>query len=167
MICRTVVEYCDQAAVISDQLKQYLSIDFKLKPMESNAGFDAYDAGDFIIAPQGSTVNLNDPDAGFRRFVPGTLSRWAGGGKAGEEFVVPGLLDLFNQQTRESDEGKRLELVRQMEQLLIEDNAYIGLYWSLRSWAVFDRVKNFRAHPSIYAHLMHEHLYCDPECRVE
>jgi peptide/nickel transport system substrate-binding protein len=166
---RNCCMYPDIAQILADQLNRSLGWDVTIKTMESAAGFAAYDAGDFQFASQGSSYNLNDPDAAFRRYIPGTLSRWAGGGRpSGEKeryFVAPGIQELFDAQKQEPDLEKRIALVRQAEDILLnEDNAYPAIFWTMRHQIVNHKIQGFNMSPTIYAHLKHEELWCDPAC---
>ena len=162
---RNVLEYPDIVAVLKDQLNKSLGLDITLKLYESSAGYKEYDSGNVQMAVQGSSLSVMDPDAVFGRYNKGTFARWAAGGAQGNNFVVPGLGDLDVAQSKELDSEKRKDLVLQAHEILLnEDNVYPLLYWTMRTYAVSTKIQNFNVHPSIYAHLKHEHIWCDPAC---
>ena len=163
---RNVIEYPDVVAVLKDQLNTFLNLDISLKMYESSAGYKEYDSGNMQMAVQGSSLSVMDPDAVFGRYNKGTFARWAAGGAQGNNFVAPGLADLDLAQSKELDREIRKGLVLQAHEILLnEDNVYPLLYWSMRTYAVSTKIQNFNVHPSIYAHLKHEHIWCDPECK--
>ena len=162
---RNVLEYPDVVAVLKDQLSQSLNLEIDLKLYESSAGYKEYDSGNIQMAVQGSSLSVMDPDAVFGRYNKGTFARWAAGGAQGNNFVAPGLGDLDLEQSKELDREIRKGLVLQAHDILLnEDNVYPLLYWTMRTYAVSTKIQNFNVHPSIYAHLKHEHIWCDPEC---
>ncbi len=162
---RNVLEYPDVVAVLKDQLSQSLNLEIDLKLYESSAGYKEYDSGNMQMAVQGSSLSVMDPDAVFGRYNKGTFARWAAGGAQGNNFVAPGLGDLDLAQSKELDREIRKGLVLQAHEILLnEDNVYPILYWSMRTYAVSTKIQNFNVHPRIYAHLKHEHIWCDPEC---
>ena len=63
---RNCCDYPDVAVLVKQQLESVLDWDITIKVMESGAGFDAYWAGDYQFAVQGS-IFMNDPDAMFAR----------------------------------------------------------------------------------------------------
>ena len=166
---RNCCSYPDIAQIVADQLRRFLGWDVTLRTMESAAGFEAYDAGDYTFMAQGTSFNLADPDAAFRRYVPGTMTRWnAAGARAGEGeryYTADGVQALFDAQKQEPDREKRRTLVLEAAEILLnKDNAYPGIMWEMRHWPVYNNIQGFNVHPSIYAHLKHEEIWCDPAC---
>jgi peptide/nickel transport system substrate-binding protein len=157
LMARQVVEFVDVAQIAADQLKRFLNIDANIRLMESAAGQAAYLSGDYEIAVQGSSIDLIDPDGAFgNRYIEGGLiAIWM-------RFVNPKVQEIFFEQAKELDQVKRKALVRKAEDILLyEDNAYPGLYWSMRTYVVDNRVKNFNPNPIIHAQLKHEHIWLD------
>ena len=166
---RNCCSYPDIAQIVADQLRRFLGWDVTLRTMESAAGFEAYDAGDYTFMAQGTSFNLADPDAAFRRYVPGTMTRWnAAGARAGEGeryYTAEGVQALFDAQKQEPDREKRKTLVLEAAEILLnKDNAYPAIMWEMRHWPVYNKIQGFNVHPSIYAHLKHEEIWCDPAC---
>ena len=154
------IEHCDVAQVVADQLKRFLNIDATTRAMESSASQAAYLAGHYQIAVQGSSHLILDPDGMFQqRYIKsGLIAIWM-------QWVHPRVQELFDEQVTELDREKRRALIQKADNILLhEDNAYLGLYWSMRSSVVDNRIKNFHPHPSINVQLKHEHIWCDPKC---
>ena len=156
------------AAILADQLNRYLGLDVTLRVMEPAAALSAYFAGDVQFTVQESFYNLSDPDAVYRRYTPGLLGVVTTGGETdtSKQFVVAGIQDLFQRQSREQDRSTRAALNRQAEDILLnEDNAYVGIMWTMRGVPIHDKIKGYFVHPSAYGmHLKHEAEWCDPAC---
>ena len=162
---RDAVGYPDIAAIIAAQLRRDLDWDITLKVYESAAGYAQYKVGNFQFNFQGSSYNFEDPDAALGRYaLGGTASRRAAGGDI-EGWVAPGFQEAFAAQAAEQDRDKRIELVLKAHDILLnEDNAYIGVFWSMRHWPINNRIQNINMHPSGYATHKLEHIWCDPKC---
>ena len=129
--------------------------------MEPGAGFDAYWAGDYQFAIQGTTLNNTSPDAVHSGYVRGTRPQWAGGGR-GKFFTVEGVEELFNKQMAEPDREKRKALVIQIEDALYNRgaaNAFI--WWTMRHQPVENRIQNYHFTAE---GMTWEHVWCDPAC---
>jgi len=148
----------DIAALVKDQLERSIPIEVNLVPIDPGAGIQAYIAGDFEIAMEGTAVPLAQPDPILSKiYMPGGLwSNWAG-------WAVPqNFIDLFAQQSKELDESTRAGLVRQMEDILLNDDPgpTIPLFWKPWDWLVnVEKVNNFHTSPSLFAQFKHEHLW--------
>ena len=160
---RNAVGYPDEAAIFAEQLKK-IGINATIKVYESAAGYATYDAGDFQFLVQGHTLELGDPDVSFGQFRGSTMTRWGAGGAAGASFEHPGgFEELYKKQSQELDLDKRKAIVRQMEDILLtEDAQYIRFFWGARAFPVNRKVQGFVLHPSHYMLTKWEHLWCDP-----
>jgi peptide/nickel transport system substrate-binding protein len=165
MVTRRAVLYVDIGTVVAQQLRDFLGIEVDQKIMESAAGQEAYLAGDYQFAIQGSALGFVDPDSVFAtRYVDGGLlaTEWARGQYTSTWDQVQ---DLFNQQAREGDRQKRVDLITEANQLLLQDNQVPGIYWSSSSFNIHKKIHNINPNPSIYASNMKwEHIWCDPAC---
>ncbi len=115
---RTVGSYPDISAILLQQWKE-IGMNITLRPMESAAGFAAYQRGDFEVAVQGTGLNFLDPDAANDLLWLPTSGRNYQGWE-NQEF-----LDLFAQESREVDQAKRGEILRRMTDILLEDISYL------------------------------------------
>ena len=160
---RNAVGYPDEAAIVAEQLKE-IGIESTLKTYESAAGYKTYDTGDFQFMVQGRSLSLMDPDVVYAQWVNSTMTRWGAGGAPGANFQHPGgFEDLYKQQAQELDLEKRKAIVREMEDILMtQDAQYINLFWGARAFPVATQIQNFHLHPSHYMGTKWEHLWCDP-----
>jgi peptide/nickel transport system substrate-binding protein len=158
LLARTIVEFVDMNALIGDQLKKFLNINATIKVVDSATGLAAYDKGDFELSGTGSATLVPDPDAVFsqlylKRAVRNYTHVW----------FNPRIEEIYELQARELDPEKRKALILETDKILREVDipTFIGLYWSMRSWYVDNRIKNFHVPPSLYAGLKHEHLWLE------
>ena len=158
---RNCCDYPDVAVLVKQQLEEALGWDITLRVMESGAGFDAYWAGDYQFAVQGSSIFMNDPDAIFARLIRGTNPQWTGGGR-GKYYAPAGLEVLFEQQVKEPDQEKRKAIVQEMARIVQEHTASPYLYWTDRHHGVEHRIQNYNF---TYQGMRWEHVWCDPECK--
>ena len=93
------------------------------------------------------------------------MTRWGAGGAAGSSFEHPnGFEELYLKQSQELDLAKRQAIVREMEDILLEQDAqYIRFFWGARAFPVNRKVQGFILHPSHYMLTKWEHLWCDPD----
>ena len=115
---RKVGPYPDYSAIVTQQWKD-IGIDLTLRPMESAAGFAAYQQGDFEINWQGTGLNFLDPDAANDLLWLPTAGRNYQGWENAK------FLELFDQEKQEVDQGERGELLRQMTDILLDEVPYI------------------------------------------
>lgn len=78
----------------------------------------------------------------------------------------PQFLDLLKQQLSELDKDKRLQTLRQMESLLInEENPYVELFWARRAYVISDKLKTmasaFVPAETIQTNLKWDHVWLE------
>ena len=127
----------DSAALIKDQLKS-VGIDITLEGLEYQTALEAWKAEDFQLGIQGNGYVVPDPDVLLNAFYmpQGTrnYSHWA----------HPRFIELYDQQSRETDPARRLEIIKEMEHIiLVEDTPAVMLYYQPFYWPVNHKVKNF------------------------
>ena len=165
---RVAMQYVDQAILVSEQLDRFLNIKSTVRQMESAAGLQASNNGDFAMMPAATSLAVNSPTGAIvgRYEKGGNVPRRTGGGKSGTgDFLVPGIQEIYDAQARELDPKKRGDLARNAEQILLNgDNAFPGLWWRFSAWVYNERIQNF--HPVASSQLQYswEHLWCDPRC---
>ncbi len=150
----------DTATLVAEQLKKFLDLEVNLKVLEWTASIAAYGAGDFQTAVQ-FAGGAWDPDIAFLlRYRKTSISaNWTHGENATNWARVQ---ELYQAQQRELDPVKRVALLRQIEDLILEDDVTPGIYWDTQSPIVHKKIKNF--HPSPLAGHKWEHIWCDPKC---
>ena len=161
MTARPVVSFVPIAEILVQQFKEYLNVDIRLNVMESAAGQDAYRAGDFQFAMQGSPISIpTEPDAAFasRYLEGGLMSDWT-------RWADPEVKAIFDQQTVELDPEKRKALIRQAEELVMQRGSIAGVLWGAGARALSRKIHGFHFKPSLYQDdMQHETIWCNPAC---
>ena len=157
---RTVVDYIDVAQILVDQLDRFLNIKANVRPMESAAGYAAYQAGRLGARVPGQWSHDSwDPDAIFGGlYLKDSTRNYSG-------WENERVNEIYALQTSESDLEKRRALVLEAADIIQNtDTQWVSLYWSLRGWYVDNRIQNFYVPSTIFHSLKFEHLWCDPAC---
>ncbi len=95
---------------------------------------------ELLVDPYGSAT-VGDPDELMVKFTTGASANWG-------RFSEPVADALFQQQAREMNEGKRIELVKEMEKAVLQKMWWIpGLWWT-RVEARSARIRNYEPQPS-------------------
>ena len=164
---RNCCNYPEVATVVADQLRRSLDWDVDLRVLESAAGIDAYAAGDMQFIVQSSGLYLQDPDSWFDRYLGENIfAKWATGAFPSDSgYEIPGYKELFDEQQVEVDVEKRRQIVREMEDIILnEDTIFVPLYWDMGGWLVHSKIQGFNVHPLLFAYMKHDQIWCDPAC---
>jgi peptide/nickel transport system substrate-binding protein len=117
------------------QMRRNLGLDIEVKVVDAPTRVHTAVAGDFDLALFGYAFNIDDPDDWVNAvYGPGArnYTRWK----------HPAFLTLFDQQSREVDRAKRLQILRQMEDFLFTvEDPYIHLLWASLFYVVSDKVR--------------------------
>ena len=159
---RQVGNYPDMCALVKQQLKDTLGIDGDLSTYPSAPGYALYATsreaeGDWEIACQGEGMVVIDPDG-----VYGGVYR-DGGTRNYTNWTHPTIEDIFEEQKKETDPARRVELNKQAADFLrsFEDNHWITAYWGKFFWLVSKDIKNFHPPKTVQTHFKHEELWLD------
>lgn len=136
---RKVGSYPDFSAIVAQQWKD-IGIDLTLRPMESAAGFAAYQQGDFEINWQGTGLNFLDPDAANDLLWLPTAGRNYQGWENAR------FLELFDMEKQEVNQDKRGELLREMTDILLDEVPYIPGTQGIGYHLQYDCVRDY-THP--------------------
>ena len=108
-----------------------------------------------VTDPYGSAT-VGDPNEVLDKFVTGSPENYG-------RFSDPVVDKLFDQQSRETDEAKRIPLVRQMSTRLLEKAWRIqGLFYS-RIEVRSARMRNYEPHPSHHMNRRFEDVWLAPQ----
>jgi peptide/nickel transport system substrate-binding protein len=95
---------------------------------------------EFLVDPYGSAT-VGDPDEMFNKFITGGSVNWS-------RFIEPLVDALYEQQKKEMNEQKRIQLVQEMQKRVLEKVWWIpGLWWT-RLEVRSARIRNYEPHPS-------------------
>jgi peptide/nickel transport system substrate-binding protein len=152
-----VADLPDVAQLVSDQLRRYLNIDVTLKPVELGVGIASANAGDYTMTVGGHGLMTHDPDAYFQgMYIKDSTRNYS-------RYTIPRIEEIFELQARESDPLKRRQLILEAGQIVMDDPHFIPMYWTMRSWYVDNRLKNFHMPNLLYVNVKFEHLWYDPK----
>jgi ABC-type transport system substrate-binding protein len=154
--CRLVIEYCDMMQIMKSQLQQWLGWEITTRSLESTAGYDVYRAGDYQFAVQANSFSFPDPDASAAAFRKDSVSH-----TQRTFYYNEAAEPLWERINTETDEEKRQELVRQVNDILMEDNSWVYAYHPTYGWPVNTRIKNFIDPISRGAYIQWDQIWCD------
>ena len=95
---------------------------------------------ELMVDPYGSTT-VGDPDEMLDKFVTGQPENW---GRMSDPVVD----DLFSMQSKEMNEAKRIQLVKQMAKRVLEKAWRIQGLWTTRLEVRTARLRNYEPMPS-------------------
>ena len=145
---RNVPPFRDPAVILTDQLKEVF-IDGELEIVETALWYPKMYRKDYKIGLNLTGGGVDDPDQQFyENYACGAARNYTG-------YCNPELEKMFDQQSMESDEGKRKRLVWEIERKLAEDGARPIIFYNrfayrwqsqLKGWTMMVNsiVNNFR-----------------------
>ncbi|MDP2954237.1 MAG: ABC transporter substrate-binding protein, partial [Chloroflexota bacterium] len=149
IISRVLADYVGGAVVVKDQLTP-LGMDIEIRPLEDGAYYEKVFAKDFDASLQGSAVPLTDPDL----TLPKTYSTGSTGNYS--SYSNPKVDELIVKQSQTMDLAERIKLVRQIEEILMEERPMEPFYWRTYSSLWWPYLKNYEFHGLYHGHKMEE-----------
>jgi peptide/nickel transport system substrate-binding protein len=120
---RNLPLYRDPAVILIDQLKE-IYIDGELDVIDTTTWFPKVMRKDYMVGLNLTAAGVDDPDQQFyENYACGSPRNYTG-------YCNPELDKLFDQQSIESDQGKRKQLVWKIESELAEDGARPIIFYS-------------------------------------
>ena len=144
--------YIDLAVYIISAWKK-IGVDAEHKLEESATWSKSRVSRDFelLLDPFGSAT-VGDPDEMLDKFVTGGAENWG-------RFSEPVVDALFAQQSKQMDEPKRIQLVKDMQKVLLQKTWWLqGLWWS-RLEVRTARIQNYEPQPSHWMNRRFEDLW--------
>jgi peptide/nickel transport system substrate-binding protein len=130
-----VLYWPDVAQLWVAQMKRNLGLDIEMKLVDVPTAVNTWVSGNFDLGSWGYGYNITDPDDYINAiYGPGVrnYTRWQ----------HPAFLELLNHQLSELDKEKRLQTLRQMEEMLfMEADPYVELFWARRYYLVHDKIR--------------------------
>ena len=158
--CRMVIEFCDVMQIVKPQLQQGLGWEMTTRSLESVAGYEMYRTGQYDIAIQAYSLPFPDPDA-LGAFLKKGATNNVGRTSYYNEEAEP----LWGQISTETDPAKRKALVRQVNDILMEDNSWAILYHLTFGWPVNTKVKGFIDPVTRSQYIMWDQIWCENKCK--
>jgi peptide/nickel transport system substrate-binding protein len=133
---RDIPPYRDPAVILTDQLKEVF-IDGELEIVETASWFPKVMRKDYKIGLNLTGGGVDDPDQQFyENYACGAARNYTG-------YCNPELEDLFDRQSTDADEGKRKQLVWEIERNLAEDGARPIIFYNRFAYCWQPQVKGW------------------------
>jgi peptide/nickel transport system substrate-binding protein len=158
---RNLGSYKIEAPFFKAQLAK-IGIDLELEAVESAIGLARYAEGDYVMGRISHGVSIRDPDEIFTSiYLPGGSRNQLG-------YEDPRITELFGKQARELDPDKRLELLKQAEEIIREgEYHWPNLYWVPTFDTTNVKVGGHHQPPTIHILTTLEHIWLDPDATAD
>ena len=154
ILAANFLSFPEMAQVAADQMNRWLNIDATVQPEEPAAGYVRYEGGDWKLGFHGNGILVLDPD----QIIGGAYL--STGTRNYSEWEPSKIRELYEAQQQESDLEKRRELVLEMgDYLLYEDAHNVVTHWGLLIPYVDNRIKNYNVASGFANHSNKEHLW--------
>jgi peptide/nickel transport system substrate-binding protein len=152
---RNIATFRDPAVILLDQLKQ-IYFDSELEVIDTSVYYNRVFKKDYVVALNLSGSAVDDPDVTFfEGYACGSLRNYNG-------YCNPEMTKLFEAQSREPDQKKRLEMVWDIDAKLQEDIARPIIYNGKAAGCWQPYVKGVTLHSnSIYNGTRYEDVWLD------
>src|SRR5712691_931317 len=152
---RDISYYRDPAVILIDQMKQ-VYIDAELDTVDTTNWYPKIMRKDYTIGLNITEAGVDDPDPQFyENYVCGAQRNYSG-------YCNPEVDKLVDRQSMETDEGKRKQLVWEIEKRLAEDDARPMIFYGRIGTCWQPRVKGYTVMVnSIYNGSRFEDLWLD------
>jgi len=155
IVTRDIPPYRDPAVILIDQLKE-IYIDGELQPIDTTQWYPTMIRKDYMVALNLTGTYVDDPDALlYENYACGGVGNYNG-------YCNPQIDKLIDQQSAEADQGKRKQLVWEIERRLTEDIAKPLVYFNKGATCWQPPVKNLTVmENSIYNGWRMEDIWLD------
>ena len=152
---RNIATFRDPAVILIDQLKQ-VYVDGELEVIETGVYYSRVFKKDYAVALNLSGIAVDDPDVAlFETYGCGSLRNYNG-------YCNPEMTKLFEAQSREFDQEKRLKMVWDIDRKLQEEMAKPIIAYGRAAGCWWPHVKNITLHTnSIYNNWRFEDVWLD------
>ncbi len=135
VLASTIGDWSDLTELWAQQMRRNLGLDMEVQVVDTPTAIGRMVAGDFDLANLGYAVNIADPDDWVTAiYGPGTrnFTRWKN----------PEFLEMLEQQAREQDVERRIEILRKMEGFLFEvEDPYVTTNWQTSGTFVNNKIR--------------------------
>jgi len=143
MVTRAIAIYLDFASFVVSELKQ-VGLDVTLKQIETAQWHPMVTRREYQFGANLTGLGVDDPDANFyENYACGSARNYG-------DYCDEQVMRLIEQQSQETDPGKRQALVWQIQKKLEEDAARPTMGWRTDRFAHWPHVKNLVPHNVTY-----------------
>jgi peptide/nickel transport system substrate-binding protein len=154
----TVLYWPDVAQLWTAQMRRNLGLEIEIKLVDVPTAVNTWVSGDFDLGSWGYGYNITDPDD-YVNAIYGPESRNY------TRWKHPKFLAMLKVQLSELDREKRLQTLRAMEQMLLEESPYVELFWARRNYVISDKIRTmagaFVPSETIQTVLKWEHIWLE------
>jgi peptide/nickel transport system substrate-binding protein len=151
---RAIALYVDFASFVVNELKQ-VGIEASLKQIETAQWHATATRGEYQIGANLTGLGADDPDGNFyENFACGSPRNYT-------FYCDEQVMKLFDQQSQELDQKKRMQLVAQIQKKLEEDAARPIMGWPIDNFPLWPHVKNLVPHNNIYNYGRMQEVWLD------
>lgn len=152
---RNIATFRDPAVILIDHLKQ-IYVDGELEVIDTSVYYNRVFKKDYVVALNLSGVAVDDPDVNFfENYACGSLRNY-------NNYCDPEMTKLFEAQSREIDQKKRLKMVWEIDRKLQEDIARPIIAYGRAAGCWQPYVKGVTLHTnSIYNNWRFEDVWLD------
>ena len=151
---RAIPLYVDFASFVINELKQ-VGIEATLKQIETAQWHAMATRGEYQIGANLTGLGADDPDGNFyENFACGSPLNYT-------HYCSEQVMKMFDQQSQELDQKKRMALVAQIQRKLEEDAARPIMGWSFDYFPMWPHVKNLVPHHNIYNYSRLQEVWLD------
>ncbi|ELK40034.1 peptide ABC transporter substrate-binding protein [Brevibacillus agri] len=123
------------AEAIQDQWRKYLGVEVKLENQEWKVYLETMHEGNYQVGRLGWSGDFNDPINFLELF------KEKDGGNNDTRWENPKFKELLNQSATEKDPEKRKAILREAEQILMDEMPIVPIYFYTHTWVKNDKVK--------------------------
>ena len=159
--CRTILEYCAASTIIADQFRRFLDWDITVDAGDPTVNIGRFNDGDYQLGFMANSCGFPDPDS----CLTSAYALPTSGMRRRAQFTSDKILELSDLQTKELDREKRLALVREAEEVLLNgQDAFPYAYFLMSAVVINTKIQNYHAPAASLFSESQEHLWCDPAC---
>lgn len=149
ILINTLESHRTIAEAIQEMWKKYLNIPAGILNQDWQVYLDSQRKMEYDVCRAGWVGDFSDP----LTFL-GTMRSTDGNNNTG--WGNPRYDEILNTSSREPDQKKRFAMLREAEQLMLEEMPVLPIYWYVHSYLVSPQVKNWK--PSVMMHRCYKAL---------
>ena len=157
--CQKVVDYCEEALMIQQQLREHLGWEVTVNAVEFNVGNTQMDQRDYEIFMIAHSASPPIPDVSVGNFGEGNRDHTTRTGIYNEDADK-----LWAELASTSDTARQQELALMANNFLIEDNSHPHLWYVQQAFIVDKAIQGLQVPGVLSTYTKWDHIWCDPAC---
>ena len=157
--CQKVVDYCEEALMMQQQLREYLGWEVTVNAVEFNVGNTQMDQRDYEIFMIAQSASPPIPDVSVGNYSAGNRDHTTRTGVYNEEADK-----LWAELASTSDITRQRELALMANNLLVEDSSHPNLWYVQQAFIVDNVIQGLQVPGVLSTYTKWDHIWCDPAC---